>query len=248
MQGGHLSTINLEARAAYFHALEEHWPEVLDTLLDDIMPLYEPRWHFAAGQRWQINTTWDKIQHDAKREDLLNGLQKWAARFRITEEWIFDAALETLMVYSPKTRAPGAPPSSERLWRCTPRGVHPLFAPKFDNAVWYPARHGWPEEWEAFRSRIESQFRSQLAEYRRMAELKFGTGKEQNIQRDARWTAKYQRGQTTIEIMQAEWPEGFTDTEQVIYRAVDRFAKSIGLNLRGRRRKSGKTTVQPTHM
>jgi hypothetical protein len=67
----------------------------------------------------------------------------------------------------------------------------------------------------------------------------------ENTTRDARWTVKYQKGQTVIEIMEAEWPKGFADTEQAIYRAIDRFATSIGLHLRGKGRKRGKSIVQP---
>ena len=157
-----LSTANLEARRAYFRALEEHWPEVLDGLVRDVLPLYEPRWHTEAKLRFLVIDRWEYFQQGTERKNLRDALQKWAAKFRITEAWILDAALETLLIYCPQVQPTTNAPrekGSVRFWRI-PLDFHPVFTPAFDRAVWYPPQRGWWERWESFKSRMQHQFSS----------------------------------------------------------------------------------------
>jgi hypothetical protein len=222
---------------------------MLNSLMTDVLPLYTPRWHVEAEHRVAIIDRWGTFKEETGRVHLLETLLKWANAFRITEAWMFDAALETLLMYCPGVR-PSADRAvetdgPERFWQSVPGGFHPRFTPKLDNAVWYPPHWGVPEEWDSFKSRVESQFSSQLTQYRRMVELKFGIGREEHLYRDAVWTAKYQRGQTAIEIAESEDLRGFSDPEQVVFRAVDRFAKSIALNLRRRGHRRKKAVVLP---
>lgn len=56
------------------------------------------------------------------------------------------------------------------------------------------------------------------------------TAKRDNLARDAEWTARYQKGEQVFEI--AVGMKRYKDCEQTVYRAVERFATFIGLNLR----------------
>jgi|ERR1019366_9796852 hypothetical protein len=179
--------------------------------------------------------SWAQLQSDQDRLDLLAAIQQWAMKFRITEEWIMDAALETLLIHGPHNTRQGER-SDQWYWRCTPKGFHPSFEPAFDRPFWYPPRGGWPETWDSFRGRMEVQFNSQLTKYRTMVEQKFGFDREDSLRRDAGWTVKYQKGKTAIEIAQeANLSNKYKDPEQTVFRAVKRFAESIGLNLIQRR-------------
>jgi hypothetical protein len=233
-----LAKISLEARAAYFRALNEFWPGLLEALLRDVMPLYEPR--RLPGDAWAIIIeTREIIQRDAECKALLDATEAWAHRFRITETWILDAALDTIMAYSPKVRAPDDPWHEKPHWRYTIRVPHPPFSPKLDNAAWYPKqyrRYPWSEDWDVFKERMESQFASQLAEYRRMVETTFAIGRDL-MDRDAEWTARWQKGEAVNSITDTAGLTGYSDPEQAVFRAIKAFSTLIGLNrrLRGQR-------------
>lgn len=216
------------ARQQYFWALYRRWPEVLNSLQSDVSPIYRPNWHTEpSGERVPIIESWNQLRSDVERKDLLQAVHHWAAQYRITEEWIFETALDTLMRYARWDPSQIKDEEETWLWRYNPRGYHPVFAPKFEPDYWYP--NGWPEEWEAFKNRVEKEFSSQLAEYRRLVERKFGIGKDK-MARDAEWTVLYHKGVPALEI--ARGLTGYDDPEQTVYRAVKRFANSIGLALR----------------
>jgi len=195
--------------------------------------------------------SWDRLQSDPERRTLLIGLQQWAERFRITEDWIFETALETLLIYYPRPgpldsmlpRVPKRDLNEPWLWRYRPMGFHPRFKPTFVGDFWYPPQHGWSESWDDFKRRMESQLSTQLIQYRHTVETSFAIGKKETLQRDAEWTARYQRGDSAIDIAESkEW--NVQDPEQAIFRAVSRFAKSIGLILRRRGRRTKRSVVQ----
>ena len=174
------------------------------------------------------------MQTDPARCELLKALQAWAAQFRITEDWILQAALDTLQVHSERPGRFGLAkpqePEQAWFWFYAPIGQDPRFHPEFafNDSIWSP-----PQDWKIFRSRLLKQFASQLEDYRRATEAKFKA--RDNLARDAEWTARYQKGEQAFEI--AFDVEGFEDREQTVYRAVERFAASIGLNLRKIRRR-----------
>jgi hypothetical protein len=214
-------------------ALRKHWPELLDSLHVNVMPKYRPQWSAfknAEGGMWGFES-WAVLQNDSERPELLKSLQDWGARFRITEAWIFQTALDTLQGYSEYANAPmvfARPPGSEAewFWLYAPRAPYPAFQPrlayKFGENVWYPQ-----EDWKHFRNRVLDPFMAQMMDYRRAVEARLGAG--ENLARDAEWTARYQKGEQATEI-------GFSMTTyydlQTVYRAVERFALAIGLNLR----------------
>jgi hypothetical protein len=195
-----------------------------------VLPAYEPKFHIAEdGSHWLIIESWERLQSDPDRKKLLDAIKEWGARFRVTETWIFEAALYTLSIYC--SQSGGKP--DEWIWRYKPSGFHPIFTPELEQNYWYPTSGGWPEDWKTFRRRMARQFNAQLSAYRRTVEERFGIGREM-IDRDAQWTARYQKGETAIEIADAEGLRGYSDAEQTVFRAISEFAKTISLRLRRR--------------
>ena len=219
--------------------IEQHWPEVLRSLRDDISPLYKPKLYTGDTLKPILLTeSWSHLQADSEREDLRITIQEWAIRFRITEEWILDSALETLLIYCSRKRP------QTWYWRYGAKGFHPRFEPSLEKNHWHPPRGGGPETWEQFKKRMQAQFRLQLAGYRTIVETRFGVGREERVHREAEWTARYQKGESVADIVQTIGIGRLADPEQAIFRAIDRFAKGIGLKLRRRARRSHRASVQ----
>jgi hypothetical protein len=223
------ATFSIAGRAHYFWALDEHWAEVLSTLRVDVCPIYRPR-RADFGELIAITESWERLQSDVERKDLLRSLRRWAVEFGITEDWIFETALRTLMRFSPLIVPRIQAENESWLWIYTPGGSHPPFRPTFEDNVWYPR----PEGWQVFKRRMEKQFSAQLAKHRRLVEHTLGIGKD-GMERDAKWTVLYKKGIPAFEI--ATELAGYDDAEQTVYRAVERFADSIGLMLRTHRRR-----------
>jgi hypothetical protein len=80
---------------------------------------------------------------------------------------------------------------------------------------------------------MESQFSAQIAEYRRMVETKFGIGKDL-MDRDAEWTARWQKGESVNDITDTAGLIGYDDPAQTVFKAISNFAKAISLKLRRR--------------
>lgn len=234
---------SLSGQRAYLSALNKHWPELLESLKSDVAPTYRTPWDTNAdGVKSGIRETWHLLRSNPRRIGLLRVMEQWADRFRITETWILDSALDTLFIYCPENRIPGMI-GAWTFWRLLPNGPQAHFEPRLQKSHWYPSPNAWPgESWDSFKKRMESQFRTQLAEYRRVVEDRFGTGKEM-IPRDAEWTVRYQRGESAIEIAESADLIGYEDPEQAVFKAISKFARSIHLNLRRRGERPRKPSV-----
>jgi hypothetical protein len=90
-----------------------------------------------------------------------------------------------------------------------------------------------------------AEFRRQLAAYKTTVETRFGVGREKRLRTEAGWTARYQKGESAADIVQTIDIGDLIDPEQATYRAIERFAKSIGLNLRKRGVRPKRTSVRP---
>jgi hypothetical protein len=191
------ATFSIAGRAHYFWALDEHWAEVLTTLRVEVCPIYRPLWK-DSSELIPITESWEQLQSDVERKDLLRSLRRWAAEFGITEDWIFEAALKTLMRYSPLKPSQIQDENESWLWAYNPRSSHPPFKPTFEDNVWYPR----PEGWQVFKRRMEKQFSAQLAKHRRLVEHTLGIGKDR-MERDAKWTALYKKGIPALEMPQS---------------------------------------------
>jgi hypothetical protein len=195
---------------------------------------------------WRKVDSWERFQTDCEQSVLLATLRPWAEQFRITEDWIFEAALDTLAKHSYQI-AKNGDSGRQWDWAYTPRGFHPTFEPVFSDNFWYPPHlGGLREDWKQFRKRMSADFQRQLSEYRTAIEKRFEIGREERFRMEAGWTARYQKGESVADIVQSIEIGNLADPEQTVYRAIERFAKNIALTLRkrGTRRKK-RTTVQP---
>jgi hypothetical protein len=239
---------SLPARQEYLLALQSCWPEVLQTLRIDVLPVYQPRWHEyqheGTTRRAPISEgRWATFQAQTDRLELLTALTRWGAQFNFTEAWIFESALDALQSYFQRGIC-----DDERIWWYSSRGFHSGFEPKFSQNVWYPPEGGWPESWDGFKTRMTAEFREQITAYRRFVEVKFGVGKEEHIlRRDAQWTARYQKGELAVEISDTARLIGYLDSAQAVFVAIKTFAKLAGIRLRRRgERIPGRPSVVPS--
>jgi hypothetical protein len=229
----HPSDEPIAARFAYFQALRKYWPEVLETLRSDVFPKYVPKSQEMAGSYWRASDLWKVVQSDDSRNDLAIALFQWAKPFHITEDWIFQCALETLFVYHPAIDPTPIirPRGKDWYWIYAPKAGADFFRPKLTHNIWSPSTHADAESWETFKRRMESQFKAQLRAYRRKEETRFGAGKAAKLAHDAEWTVRYQKGELAYEIA-AGLTGPYKDREQTVYRTIERFAQAVGLNLR----------------
>jgi hypothetical protein len=179
-----------------------------------------------------MSDSWKNLSADQSRKELVAALTNWGRQFKITDDWIFQAALETMFVYHPAVDPTPLirPRAEDWYWIYAPKGGTPLFSPMLTQRVWYSHPHPSNEHWEQFKQRMESEFRKQLTAYRRSIERIFGTGKSATLSRDAEWTVRYQKGEPAHEIA-GSLTGRYRDREQAVYRAIERFAAAIDLNL-----------------
>ena len=129
----------------------------------------------------------------------------------------------------------GSDVGGQRIWWYRSRGFHQRFEPTFPENVWYPPSNGWPESWNDFKARMNTEFRKQLSDYKRVVEVKFSIGKEEHLlRRDAQWTARYQKGELAVEISETAGLTGYEDSAQAVFVAIKTFARSAGIRLRRR--------------
>src|SRR5579871_1840433 len=92
--------IRTHGRRIYLQALQEHWPEMLDSLRRDLAPLFRPRWkNLEDGTSVLIVEDWDDISNDPQRSAVRDGVRQWAQHFGIKDTWLLDAAVHTLSFY-----------------------------------------------------------------------------------------------------------------------------------------------------
>jgi len=227
--------INLRGRSAYIYALEKKWPETLTTLRDRIGPIYEPKWHVYDGdKKIGILESWDRLTKDEERKELYAKLKEWAQEFFIKDEWLLDAALDTLFHGDPRTTIASGTGPKQYHWNYYSRGFHGLFEPALERNVWYPPEHGWQEDWDAFRSRMSKQFNRQLSEYRKFVMGRLVGGGDEQHARDATWAVLYNKGVRAIDIAAQTDLIGYKDSEDAVFKAIQRFARGIDLTLRKR--------------
>jgi len=227
--------VSIQGRYHYFLALDKHWPEALGGLRDDVLSVYSPNRHYIPS----IHHAWKIVQSQPVMADLLTSLKAWAERFQVSEDWIFETALDTLLIYSDplwrKHPTPGFDVEGQWRWQYLHKANDPPFSFEPENPLWSPPERGGNEEWDQFRKRIAKQFNAQLTDYRAAMERRFALKIEHDqLARDAKWTALYQKGMPAFQIAEQEQLPRHEDPKQTVFRAVSRFARSIALNLRSR--------------
>jgi hypothetical protein len=219
----------------YFSSLEIYWPQLLETLRDEVAPNFKTYWVQSGSPQWKLPEPVSNLSNDPARQRLLAALQNWASRFGITEDWIIQTAFDTLQIYTDSTPPLVRPTGANfQYWLYVPIADSPSFKPTFEQNFWYPSP-AWGETWSRFKKRMESTLSKELNAYRRTMEMQAGIRKQDTLLRDAIWTVRYQKGEAAFEI--AADLTNYDDAEQTVYRAVERFARMIGLNLRKTRKR-----------
>jgi hypothetical protein len=77
--------LSIAGRQAYFGALQQLWPDVLYSLLRDVLPSYEPRLIQEGQILYPIRESWEELKQQKERHALLVALEGWANHFAITE-------------------------------------------------------------------------------------------------------------------------------------------------------------------
>lgn len=224
------------ARRAYFQALKQYRPEMLDALRTNALPHYSPKSREGGEHPLIAFEPWGKVANDPRHAALAQILLIWMDQFRVSDSWITDVALSTLYTYWPgfEFPPPFRPPGENWHWIYMPTGRQTHFQVSFQSTIWFPPTDPKMEEWDAFRDRIEAQLRTALKAYRREQERTFNGSDK--LFRDAQWTVRYQKGEMAHQI--ASTLDGpYKDGEQTVYRTIARFAASIGLTLRKARPK-----------
>jgi hypothetical protein len=229
---------NSAARRAYLEALQLEWPEALIALHRDVYSRVVPLWSERLAELTGLASgTYEQFSRAMSDQQVDRALKSWATLFSIKDQWMLDAARVTMYTYGitrkdPEEEWPGwilAPPTN--LARFAP------FEPVI-SATWVPLEYGGVESWDTFSNRLRSDFNEALNKYRKLQSVHWGALKE-NTARDARWTVRYQKRTFAVEIAD-ELPGAYADPEQTVWKAIDRFAKEIGLTLHNRRSRKKK--------
>jgi hypothetical protein len=206
----------------------------LSALQDDVFPrlieLWTERLTDAPGL-YSIKYT--QFYEALRDKELDRALTLWAKDFSIEDKWMLENAHTTMYMYGAIWKDPRARWTG---WiQAGPQ--HLTLRPTFDVTIsdlWTPPEYGGLETWNQFSNRVRSRLNQTLAQYRKRQSEHFGVLKD-NARRDAGWTVRYQKGTSATEIAK-ELPSVYGDPEQTAWKAIDRFAKDIGLTLRQTRR------------
>jgi len=99
-------------------------------------------------------TTARELRSDPANQDLHQRIEAWASSRGIRDEWLMDAAVQTLAALARGSEA-------GRWVYIAPELPLPRFEPRFE-AVWIPAA-----KWNDFRKHLVRQFEASLKEYRK---------------------------------------------------------------------------------
>jgi hypothetical protein len=229
---------NSAARQVYLKALQLEWPEVLSALHRDVFPrlleVWTKRLHDAPGL---FAETYKQFIEAMADRELTLALRAWASSFSIKDPWMLDSARITMYMYGATWRDPQLKWTGwiqsfpEHLGMITPFEIR-------ISAIWIPPKYGGQQTWEAFSDQLRSDFNEALNKYRKVQSVHYGVLKG-NAERDARWTVMYQKGLLAVEIAE-ELPSAYGDPAQTVWKAIERFAKEIGLTVRQNRRRTRK--------
>lgn len=236
-EGDQATTVQ-HARLVFLSRIERVAPDVLTTLRDGVLPQFSS-WRVAGAEPWYFMAAcarWPSLHAMPQSEPLAAftaALEAWAARWRLTDEWLKDDALSTL-----------------RTWHEFPQTLtyKPLH---FHSTGWGgavleldmpPCLPFEPtmETWDAFAARVEEWTRQNRQSAQRLAKdhgLEAGPekrGKDPALHFE--WLVRYQCQGWTHERIATEYeapssPDGLR-ARSTVTKALKETAKLIGLTLR----------------
>jgi hypothetical protein len=252
------------ARQLFINAVNEVVPEAARTLKADVLPAYRaiPNYlkkkcdrgpvivDYPDGKRafvQQPNIVYVRLleeyaRHSRLARELRDALNKWAAHYRLQDEWLVDSALWTLYLWDCYNDATG-----EFLWmgkvrwnglkllqetESSPFREEELRFPSLPD-VWDPTL----QTWGAFERTSESWFRWALKDYKsRISALATAKGLERPVEvrnnEHYTWLVRYQcTGDKIISVAL-----DFDENESTVQQGILRAAAAIKLQRRRKRR------------
>lgn len=229
---------SLTGRYEYLIALQSCWPEFWRGL--------------ATGVLNRVNASvFDQETWNAE-------FNRWASRWGVRDEWLLEAAWQTLCLWSKgnlRNRDPlrpwffygpeiNIPLFQPALVDARPRVVPPAGV-SFRIASAFRVQTGLAETVQQFAARMSRQFEQQLTDYCRAYEAVFTAYKRKpSLAEHADWTALYQSGKSPKEIETIVCSGTRRRlSHAAILSAISNFSRDIGLTLRQSTR--GRTASRP---
>jgi hypothetical protein len=178
------------ARYLFCKALEEHTPEVLDSLRVYALPVYQALTVEVAKKSYRsiglrptervgldvdpllesaLPVSWWEVEqgssHTAEAQALCSAIENWRDEFHLTDEWILDLAMQTLFRWRQQIES-----REPVLLQWQRLSVELLFGLFDGQGPEFRFRHpGWNlrDDWQAFKSSVEDAFESIVAGYHR---------------------------------------------------------------------------------
>jgi hypothetical protein len=219
--------INFGGRFLYLETIEKEWPELLYALCTRCLPVFRTL-VLASGQPEPGG--FRELRSLPCCQTSADQVQAWADEYNVHDEWILDAAVQTL-TYLAKAGSP------------KPRWVYivldlplRLFDARFQ-AAWIPGLM----EWTTFKNELERQLSERLEVYGKEVGPTWGEEKRSS-HLHALWTLWWQQGKSPAQIRLKSAARGLTGASHAsIQKGVQSFADSIALTLR----KSGSRRTAP---
>jgi hypothetical protein len=229
---------NFGGRFEYLSAIQEHCPEVLRSLRRDAFPViqaYLQRNPEGAGAASELQThnharaleTLASLSRNVQRtaspelQAVHQAVRKWADALKIREDWILDAAVQSMHAWGLG--------GIVGKWVYIVAGLKgPEFQLRFGS--WMPYFMRWPE----FKRHADAVYGRELKKYHAEVSKRWGHG-QPKLSDHAVWTVLWQNGngKSPQAIQNSHWKTTGRKTSLAnIQMRVRDFAASIGLTLR----------------
>jgi len=216
-------TINFAARFEYLKVIQEQRLEVLSDLHRQTFSVYrtclQSNPNGAALQTLAELSATLRNQPSPGLNDFDHALRKWASAHGFQDDWIRDAAIQTM-----HTWVRGGPVGK---WAYLPKELNlPKFQPRF--GYWVPQL----SEWAKFKKISDATYRSELANYRAEVRNMWAEG-QTSLSEHALWSVLWQQGKSPEAIKRRHLKTtGQALSLAAIQQGVHEFAATAGLTLR----------------
>jgi hypothetical protein len=227
---------NFGGRFEYLSAIQEHWPKVLSSLQRDAFPVIQEylrrnpggegaaselqiQNNAAALKTYAILSRGVQCAASPELQAVHQAVRKWADALKIRDDWILDAAVQSLHAWGLG--------GIVGKWVYIVAGLKgPEFQLRFGR--WMPYFMTWPE----FKRHADAVYGRELKKYHAEVSTRWGHG-QPKLSDHAVWTVLWQKGKSPKAIQNSHWNRTGRKTSLAnIQMRVRDFAASIGLTLR----------------
>ena len=204
--------INFRGRFEYLQGLQELWP----LLLGNLQEITRPTLGGLTPESFR------ELARIPECSTVCDAIRAWAQNHEIRDEWILDAAVQTLV----KRDLQAAP-----RWFYVPPEM-PVRVFDLFPAMWIPPFAPGGQSWPKFKRSLFQNFRKQLEDYRRSIQRMWGA-KHRELPIQAEWAVLWQHGSTPGQIqIRHRKKYGKNISVALIQQRVHAFADAVGLTLR----------------